>query len=247
VNKFILLSLLLCGRCFGGSLSPAQMLPFFQKLASPVAAGSWVLLTNITVGSTDGGVSCTTPGINSTNGTLIVIVQSGYAGVNTPPAPTSSPSETWHLGVTSPAANLTYSAIYWATNLTTTADATHTFSSPSTSLTFPAITVYVFGVGAGIGDQTNANQNASSATIQVGAITPLVDNELIIAGGAFQSGSTATINSAYSTPSFTGFNSGQNVGVAGSYLIQNASGVVNPTITFTGASAVSGVHMSFKR
>lgn len=243
-NVCITLASLFCCACLGNSIPILQQAAFFSyKPTNSIAGNTWVLIASNTVASTDGGTSCTTSALDTRGASLIVIVQSGYSGVNPVSAPTSNPANTFTRGVTNSSSGFSFSGIYWATNLTTAVN--QTFST-STAQTFPGMTVLVYSNGVGTVDQTNS-ATASASTIQTGAITPTADNDLIVAGVAFQAGSTATIGSGFSVPLVTGFHSGQNIGVAGSYLFQGFASAINPTYTLGSSSSVCATIMSFKQ
>jgi hypothetical protein len=215
---------------------------------APVAGGgggTWTFVSSTVKASTTGN-GATTSAINTVGSTLIVIVQSSFG---TFPTPTDSKSNSWTLaknlssGDGGPTTSRQISIWYRASPIT---DANHTFTDPGTS-DFPVIAVFAFSGGAGgVLDQVNAHANSgAAATCQPGSITPSTANQLIISGFEFKSGTTATVDSGFSTPPKAG-STGTAAGGAGAYSIQTSAGAVNPTWTMGSTDFCTAAIASFK-
>jgi hypothetical protein len=202
--------------------------------------GGWSLIgTGVNAASTN-GTSVTTPSYNTTGATFIVIVEAAGGSFT----PTDSKGNTWTKAVNSASFGGEQSSIWYCASPST--DSSQTFSI-STVNSFAALAVYAFTGGAGgVLDKTNSGfNNGSATTVQPGSITPTTNGQLIICALAYKVGSSATINSGFSTPLISAFASGQHYGGAAAFLIQATAAAINPTWTTTSGDDSASI-ASFK-
>lgn len=227
-------------RGLGGSLPLEKQSQFFTALPAPAAPSPWAFVAGTAASSTTGN-SVTTSGINTTGATLEVVVQ-GYFG-STLPTVTSSTGSTFTLITNLDSGDGGPRKIsVWYCNSPVTGSS-ETFSSTQTS-SFATLAVLTFSGGAGgFLDQMNSHI-AIATTVQPGSITPSQDNCLVVSGLEFKSGTTATIDSGFSTPQKAG-STGTAVGAAAAYITQTTASAVNPTWTQTSANGAATI-VSFK-
>jgi hypothetical protein len=193
--------------------------------------GTWTFVDS-TVAASANGDGFTTSAINSAGSTFTAIVLASYSAH---PTPTDSKGNTYSMALNLssgdggvPGSSRQISIFYCAAP---TVGSGHT-ATLAGSGTYAVMAFYAFSGGAGGSlDQTNSNVDTNATTtLQPGSITPSTANQLIITGIEFRSGSNAAINSGFATPQKAA-QTANNVGGAGSYLIQGAAAAVNPTWT----------------
>lgn len=173
-----------------------------------------------------------------TGASLCVIPTAAYGAWQ---APTSSPSNTWLIAVSSSSVAATV-RFYYAYAPTVSSAMTFSFSGSSNYETLSPICVK--GTTGSTVDQTNQSAFTSAATsTQPGSITPSVNGEFIVAGGAVTNGPTGA-SFAIGTPTFNlftnlGYNGSSNEGAVAGYIIQATAAPLNPVISWSG-SQVSG-------
>ena len=203
--------------------------------------GGWAVIgSGVIAGSTDGD-AVTTGTYDTSGATLIVIIESSF---NSQFTPTDSKGNTWTKAVGSTSFTGEQSSIWYC--VPTSAGAGHTFSVSSAN-SFAALAVYAFtGGSGGVLDKTSgAFNNGSATTVQPGSITPTTANQLIISGVSYTVGSTASVDSGFSTPLNAGVVSFQHEGGAAAFLVQGAAAAVNPTWTTSSGDDTSTI-ASFK-
>lgn len=224
----------------GNSLPLERQFPFFAPLPSPPASTPWTFVSGTAASSTTGN-GVTTTGINTTGATLEVLVQA-YFGTTLPTITSSTGSSFTLITNLDSGDGGPRKISVWYCN-SPVGGASETFSS-SQSSSFPTIAVLSFSGGSGgFLDKMNSHI-AISTTVQPGSITPSQDNCLVVSGFEFISGTTATIDSGFSTPQKAG-STGTAVGGAAAYIIQTTATAVNPTWTQTGANGAASI-VSFK-
>jgi hypothetical protein len=208
--------------------------------------GSWAHVASTIQASSDGN-GFNTPTINSVTATFTLIVLCSYSAH---PTPTDSKGNTYSLAVNlssgdgGGAGTSRQISIFYCSSPTVGSGHFATLTGAST---FAAMAFYAFSGGAGgILDAINSAVNTGTVTtMQAGSITPTTANQLIIAGIEFRSGSNAAIDSGFSTP-LKAAQTGNNVGCAGSYLVQGAAAAINPTWTIDSVDFPTAAVASFK-
>ncbi len=174
----------------------------------------------------------TSPAVNTSGATLLVVYASRYNAGATPAL-----DDTYHNTWT-PLAEHNASGV-----------SGHTFTYGASN-SYPAVQVMAFSgsVAAPAFDQQNGATGAGSdATIQPGNVTPSEDNELVVQGMSFSSGTgEVTINSGFTQPDTSA--QGAAMAAAAAYKIQTTAAAVNPTWTTTPTSTygLSAAAATFK-
>jgi hypothetical protein len=200
------------------------------------------LIASTSAASTN-SATVTSPAINTTGATLIVVIS---AAQNSSLTITDSVGNTWS-NLTQVSSN-GYQQIYYVVNPTTSAS--HTFSN-STSSYNPTICIMAFSGTATSSafDQQNTGTQNYGNTVQPGSVTPSVNNEVVITGmSAVNAVGTVTINGSYSAPIGQAFNSGGSFNIAAymSYLVQTSATATNPTWSFTTTDGAQASIATFK-
>jgi len=94
----------------------------------------------------------------------------------------------------------------------------------------------------------NANFPSTSTTIQVGSVTPTLNDELIVATASINSaGDTSTVDSGMTTSDTVTNVAATAFGINFAYKIQTAATSINPTFTLSAAEAeLAGAIATFK-
>ncbi len=206
---------------------------------------SWSLVAKTGLKSTSYGSSkwTTSPGVDTTGATLLVIV---LYSPNSPPAGTPSDSygNTWAFAEVF---NHVSGGIYYVAN--PTVGAGHTFSAGGSGNNSYNFTVLAYSGAATSSplDQKNNNYTNAATSLSTGSITPSQNGCLIVAGYA-----SGTLNLTLSiNDSFT-LEDTETGGYAGTEcaadLIQTTAAAIDPTWTVTAGTPsgyVSGVIASF--
>lgn len=193
----------------------------------------------------------TTAAINTTGANLLVIVAVGetnFAAMDV----SDSKSNTWTPLTAQVNATTSKGVRIWYSGGSPTVGSGHTFTAGTAvgdPFFFPSIVALAFSGAAASSffDQESAGdeQNAGTATIQPGSLTPAADNELLITGMNQQGGGTSsTINSSFSIAEQIGEGDGDGLAVA--YQIQTTATARNPTWTADGGSAIATVMAAWK-
>jgi hypothetical protein len=200
------------------------------------------LVTSTKAAGQNGGTSA---GIDTTGANLIVLGVVSYSAVGDATV-SDSKGNTPYVGLTKYTATaLQYVKIFYF--LSPTVGSGHTFTVTS-SAGFSAMVVASFsGVSAfDAGKDTGASTASAVTTLQVGSLTPSVDNCLMVTVvGLNASSSTPTIDSSFNAATeFQNYVGSTNFGAALSYQVQTTATARNPTWTFsltTGAAAAMAV------
>jgi hypothetical protein len=198
--------------------------------------------------SSAGGETSTTPGIDTTGATLIVISLSylidAPASGGTPTI-SDSKGNTWTpLTEYATSGHAFDGEIKLLYTFPSSVGAAHTFSANLAS-SFNAITVAVFGGKSATFDQETGATSPGATTQQPGSITPSANNALLVSGCLFvDAGETgdASINSGFTLVHSKSDASG--FGSAIAYKIQTSAGAENPTWTSPSASDRMGATLA---
>lgn len=189
------------------------------------------LVSHTTISGATGG---TTPGINTTSASLIIISVSYISGST--PTPTDSYNNTW-LSLTSQTFVTAYNQLFYVLN--PIVGPGHTFSTTGTT---SAIEVASFSNVLSFASIQNGTQGSGNP-IATGSVSPLTNNCLIVSGINFISAGAVSINSGFTITNQNNFATGVNNGGALAYLVQTSATAANPqwTLGAGGASTTIAV------
>lgn len=223
------------------------------KITTPVATAQAAVPFSVivsTIQTSLDGNTVTTPSIDTTGATLLVLGFTFYTGgsATNPPTVTDSKSNVWTpLVVSSVAANMG-SILYYSTN--PVVGSGHTFTETASN-SFPSIAILAVsgGLSPNVFDQQNGNNNnGGGSSITTQNVTPSADNELLVTVVNAENTPTYTIDSSFII-------SNQKLALSLSYATglayiikgSGTSGVgVNPTWGATGTNVQSTRIATFK-
>ena len=210
---------------------PFLLVGIFSFTSTSHAAITFVVSTSVANG--------TTPAINTTGASLIVIVTSGYQAAATV---ADNMNNTWHtLNTYNSFDGYRYEQIYYAYNPTTSP--TQTFTCSGGGGGFPGCVVSAWSgtlTTAAVFDAQNGSSTVNNVTsINTGSVTPVSTNELLIAGlsgTACWTNGTPTTDNNFSTISQDQAATGCGLGeyAYASYLIDPSAAPINPAISWSG-------------
>lgn len=203
--------------------------------------GPFVLLSHVSALSSAGN-SVTTSPIDTSGSGLIVAVIADFASA-APSTVTDNKGNSWVSLTSSSAASVSRNTIYFTTPIS--AGTGHTFTSNSTS-SFPALFVAAFKNGiASPFDQENGGIS-SGASVQPGTVTPTNSNQLVVTGVCSDSGTTFSIDSAFTITDQAAIVGGQSFGGGLAFIIQTTAVAVNPTWSLIGSADLASRIATFK-
>jgi len=196
------------------------------------------------------GTGCTTGAVSMTGANFLVIAIASYGSPGTGISDSSSntyygPIQQCSNGACSGVDQITF---YYAPNATVTASMTATLSVTGTRPVLAFMGFSNVNTSSPIG-QTNNNYTASSvSSLAVGSITPAVSNSVLVSGVASEGTSVApSVDSSFvRTASALFTNGAPYIEAAGmGYLLQGSAAAVNPTWSWSGATAGVDIQTSF--
>lgn len=199
---------------------------------------SFTLIDHVAIGGISSDSTGPSGSINTTGADFLVAVATCAPGGTS--TVSDSKSNTWNA-LTLRTGSLN-TCIYWC--VPTTVGSAHTFQHANTGH-YPSLEVSAWS-GA---KQTTPNDGSTGADLaggssgQAGSITPAENNELLIAGIAFNSTTTPTINGSFTISDYI-LNGGTHYGSAMAYLVQTSLAAANPT--WSGATLHTVALASFK-
>ncbi len=203
----------------------------------PIITGSSVLIAHTAIQASGGGDVTTTPGIDTTGATLLVVmaaIDGGATGVSI----ADSMGNTWALIGGNASGSGVVLQDYYVNSVTPTVGSGHTFTLHETN-GFGAIAVAAFSQSLILPlDVEVHTAHAPSGSPQPTSLTPSLDNYLVVQGvglgGAGGATSVASINGSYSITDAIA--SGSEYGVALAWWKQTTKTATNPTWTLSGTS-----------
>lgn len=214
----------------------------FLLLSTPCWAAYSFLA--VTCGVSTNGTAVTTPSMNSTGATLIVLVNAcNVASCSGSISDSSSNTYTYQTGNYSVTAG---NNVEYVLNPTTSSSQTFTVTSQQD----PSLCAIAFTGTSSTQDKANNNSASSSTTVTPGSVTPGASNEVLVTVLSNNVASTVlSIDSGFTIPSGgTGAFTSNGLGIGVAYLIQTTAGAVNPTWTSTlsGATTLSSSIITVK-
>lgn len=215
--------------------------------ATPVFSADW---SNTSLGNGWTGVVSThkEPGVNggttdavdSSTGTLLIVVISDYQLVSTTCTPTDSKSNTWTALTTyGDDQSTTRITIWYVNSATPTVGSGHTVTCSATT-TYPIIFFAVAKTSAASPlDKANgaASAGGGGTSAQPGSTGTLSEgSQLIITGLSFNSSAAISVDSSFTIMTDVQPVGGTNLGGGLAWLTQSGTGALNPTWTFSSST-----------
>lgn len=197
--------------------------------------------------SADGtGAIVTTPGVDTTGATLLVVVVTDWPNTG-PSGIADSKGNTWHAltsQTTTSRNRILYAWDHGGSALSVGSG--HTVST--TSGNFQTINFLAFSgtrtSSDPLGQQNGTTANASS--VSPGSITPATNGEVVIAGLGGDGSNTLSINSGFTITDQDPFVGGAHFGGAAAYFVQSTAAAINPAWSASGAFNAAVTIASFK-
>lgn len=197
-------------------------------------------------GATGDGSTATTPGIDTTGATLIVLaICLDAAGT---PTVSDSKSNTWTSLTAQSSTGQSQTQILYCN--APTVGSGHTFTLTSTSH-HPAIGVLAFTDTASSSpfDVENGSSTTGATSLSSGSITPSVDREIIVVacGTASASGNSfISPSNGFTMAVMYNLNNNVNYEFGFGYLVQQTAAPINSTWSIDSSRAMQAVIASFK-
>jgi hypothetical protein len=156
-------------------------------------------------------------------------------GGSTNCVPSDSKGNTWTGLTLQEIVGWTKARIYFVNSTTPTVGASHTFRCDGDSDAYPVIS-YVAASSAATGvilDLQNGTTNTEVNTISPGAITPTLNDSLIVAVVTIDNGEDITVNGGFTTAFLVDFIPGTSYGGGGAFLAQTMTAARNPAFSWT--------------
>ena len=216
----------------------------FLLFAQTVSYAQIQVINTTGAGSTNSGTSVTTTGMSTTGATLIMAVVAGFDGVAVG-VMSDSRGNTWTLTRTDKLSGTIVNYTYICINPSTNPSQTFTYTKTGS---FPSINVIALrNTPTSLpGDQQNGSNSAGSTSLSTGSITPLKNNEIIIASIASGNGGTISASAGFTTGSSVSFSSSQHQSSMLVYQIQTAATAISNTFSWTSSAASAVTIISVK-
>lgn len=217
------------------------LVDFYDIQPAKAAGGALVAHTFCQSAST----GCTTPAINTTGSTLLVIFVSKLQSATV--TVSDSKNNTW-TGATE-ACHTTGGSdarIWYVNSVTPTTDSAQTFTISAVG-SFPSLYVETFSGSLTSPFDTENNNCGGPAitTITTGSITPGANGEIIVSAISLDGTGPTSIDSGLAITDSSSLIGGTAYGGGAAYYIQNSKGAINPTWTF-GSGSPSAAIVAFK-
>lgn len=193
------------------------------------------LVAHASVSGLGSASTTTTPAIDTTGATLLVLALTYYNAFARPTV-ADSKGNTWtrltEYGDTGGGAgSICITALYYATN--PTVGSGHTFSLTTPSPEYAPIAVLAFSGVATVSpfDAQNGSSTTVSATLATGSVPPAGNGGVFVTAFGFDQPDTPAIDSGFTISEAVAYNNTVTFGQSVAYLIQGAGSAVNPTWT----------------
>lgn len=192
-----------------------------------------------TVQTTGNLNGATTPSVNTTGATLLVVSLAWYSGsggfTSGVPTLTDSKGNSWTQRTTTKSSPDTNQSSCLFDSQSPTVGTGHTFTVAGTA-SYPSISVVAAsGPAQVLAENKNSASSNSATSIQPGSVTPTAANGLVITGFNGSGATTASIDSGF-TAVYNATSVGASIAGGIAYLIQTAATAVNPTWTTSGST-----------
>jgi hypothetical protein len=185
--------------------------------------------------SASGSGTATTPAINTTGATLLIMMAADYAQASTSDTRSDSKGNTW-IPLQNCAAGVNNVTAWYTLNPVT--DSAHTFQVKGS---YTSMAVLAFA-GVSSFQSVACNISTGGTTLAAGPVTTTVPSLLVTVISHAMPGRTVTDGFAISD--FQPYGSSE--GIAAAYLIQQAAGTSNPVWTNNAGQNYSGLTLRFQ-
>lgn len=197
------------------------------------------LVAHTVSGQAFGGITATTPAINTTGATFIILACGIAVGTM---APTDSKGNVY---TPLTAYSLASTGLQFFYCLHPIVGASHVFTlTNGIPSSFPVIGAQAFSGVNTFDVQSGGAGGPSTQPVPAGPITPSGDGELIITAEVSANSATATVDSGFTRTDFVA-NVGHGLGLAMAYLVQGTAATINPTWTGQGAAIQAAAAAAF--
>lgn len=192
--------------------------------------------------------SATTPAIDTTGNSLLIVAVAYFNGIT--PTVSDSFSNTWIPLSSQTDSSTMVTRLYYAIPPDNAHRGVgHTFTLSGTGNTFGPIAACGVNGAATISpfDQQSTATNSAATTIQPGSVTPSEDKEIAFLLNGFENASGfSSVNSSFSNIESKVYVGGVSYGLALSYFIQSTAAALNPTTTGTAPALNNANIATFK-
>ncbi len=211
------------------------------------------LVSSVTAASVD-TTSVTSAAIDTTGATLLAVLVADYRDPSSGGSTVTDSKGNTYITTLVREGFASITAAKWFYVANPTVGSGHTFTATAiTGACYPSICVFAFSGVLTVSpfDQecdpgTRWHEVAPGSSLATSSITPTEDNELILAGLAFNAINTPSINGGFSTPIQQQYGAGANFGSSAAYLVQTTATAANPTFSWGTSTDAAAVIASFK-
>ena len=184
--------------------------------------------------SASGGATATSPAINTTGATLLIMMAADYGQASTSDTRSDSKGNTW-IPLQNCAVGINNVTAWYTSNPVT--DSAHVFQVRGS---YTSMAVMAF---AGVSSfQSFACKSSTGATLTAGPVTTTVPSLLVTA--ISHAVPTRAISAGFTNTDFQPYGSFE--GIAAAYQIQSVAGTSNPVWTNNAGSNYSGLILTFQ-
>lgn len=199
------------------------------------------LIANTYAAGVNGG---TTPSVNTTGATFLVVSTSEFTGGTV--TVSDSKSNTWSSSIASGTDSSPDTTIWYVANPTVGTGHTFTVSGTSSYATI-CVQAHSEVVTTSPFDVSNSTFGfSSSSPYSASSITPSADGYLVIAAFGHNVGSAVTVGSSMTITDDRPLVGGTSFGNTLAYLYQTTAAAINPAFSFTGTTNCSSVVAAFE-
>jgi hypothetical protein len=223
--------------------SPQILLAPRKGIAAAGGGGFTLVAHSVSLGTPSSPV--TTPGINTTGASLLVVAISQYNGVSIGSV-SDSRSNTWTPLTGKTANSEPYSQLFYCAS--PLVGAGHTFTLDNGGGIFGVIGVQAWTGGVGTFDVQNGAINGTPGlSLQPGSVTPTVGSSLIVSAISADAGAASfAIDSGFTITDRVDYAGSVNEAFGMAYLVQGAAAAVNPSWSWSSSADAAATIASFK-
>jgi hypothetical protein len=196
---------------------------------------AWSIFAHTAAGSVDAGTSVTTPALDTTSCTLVILGASFYGILSSPGTFSSSPANSFSL--LSTYNDTTTCGVELAFISLPTTSSTQTFTITSGGGTYQSLMVLAVagGIVSPFDIENGSAPGTSGTTIQPGSITPAGGDLLVTVlnvNGDESGGNAPSIDSGFTITDTVDYSGGNHFLGSLAYFVQPTSSAINPTWTY---------------
>lgn len=220
----------------------------FTGIISPVNNAFAQISVTANVGAISGsGAAVTSPTVATTGCSMIVVVVTDYQAVSVGSV-SDSRGNTYALvrNANDGAVARVLIFVYYGTN----GGGSQTVTYTGGGTCYPSINVIVVSgsvASSSALDQQNGVGSSAVTSLSPGSVTPSEDNEIIITGVNFWTGTSPSVNSGFTITNTQAYSVGVSFGGGAAYKIQTTAAAVNPTWSWSTGSSSAALQATFKK